>query len=243
MITVRLVGGLGNQMFQYAYGRALMQRHTVQFMDHCGQYGMSVNKFNTQVRLGLPEGPARSEKSLPYDPTEMVVEDPSTLYGYWQCEKYFLDVEAALRQEFTLREPSGVLEYPNSVAIHIRRGDYLTWAAASHGALPLDYYWRAAKYLTDRFQDLNFHVFTDDPEWARQNFISPRPVSLIHTTPHEDLILFSKCRHAVIANSSFSWWGAWLGADKTGTIIAPKDWFRTTEYDSRDIVPERWVKM
>ncbi len=245
MITVRLVGGLGNQMFQYAYGRALMQKYSVQFMNHCGQYGMSVDKFNTQIQINnTPEGPARSEKGLPYDSSEITVADPSVLYGYWQCERYFLDVESELRQEFTLKEPtSAAIGCSNSVAVHIRRGDYLTWAAECHGALPLDYYLKAAKHLAEGFQGLRFFVFTDDQGWAQNNFRFPYPTSVIHTTPHEDLILFSKCRHAIIANSSFSWWGAWLGADKTGTVIAPKDWFRTKEYDSRDIVPERWLRI
>ena len=243
MISMRLVGGIGNSLFIYARGLALAKKYDVRLLDQCTQYGCSLGRFNISLPFTKsPEGRWIGEGSLRFDPNPEI-EDPCVLTGYYQSEKYFLDVAAELRQEFTLREPLAIPEYPNSVAVHVRRGDYLTWAAASHGALPLDYYLRAANYLVDRFQGLKFYVFTDDPEWARQNFRFPHPFSVIHKTPHEDLMIMSKCRHAIIANSSFSWWGAWLGADKTGTVIAPKDWFKTTEYDSRDIVPERWVKM
>lgn len=208
MLTVRLVGGLGNQLFQYAYGRVLMQKHDVQFMNHCGQYGISVDRFNTKIQINnILEGPARSEKGLTYDPSELVVKDPSVLYGYWQCENYFLSIESEIRREFTLREPLSfgaqkaaekILGCPNSVAVHIRRGDYLTWAASSHGALPLDYYLRAEKIFSEKLQDLGFFVFTDDPAWASNSFRFPHPVTTIHTTPNEDLILMSKCKHAII---------------------------------------------
>lgn len=252
MLTVRLVGGLGNQLFQYAYGRTLMRQHEVQFMNHCGQYGCSVDRFNTQVVYNeKPEGPARSEKGLTYDPSELVVQDPSVLYGYWQCEKYFLDVENALRLEFTLKEaPSdyakGIaeqVEREQSVSLHIRRGDYLTWAREIHGLLPLDYYVRAANYLLERKKDLRFYVFSDDPEWASHNFNFPYAKVVAHSSPHEDLWVMSKCKHSIVANSSFSWWGAWLGDRKDKITIAPQQWFAQGNENSKDIVPERWLRL
>lgn len=252
MIRLNLVGGLGNQVFIFARGLALSKQYAIGLVDKCSQYGMSINRFNITLPI-VGAAPCRSisEKSLRFDPNPEI-EDNTTLNGYFQCERYFKGLEKEIRSELTLKESlSSVAQKAtedigittSSVAVHVRRGDFLTWAAECHGALPLDYYLRAAKYLAEGFQGLRFIVFTDDPGWAQNNFRFPYPTSVIHTTPHEDLILFSRCRHAIIANSSFSWWGAWLGADKTGTVIAPKDWFRTTAYDSRDIVPERWVKM
>jgi len=242
-VTMRIVGVLGNQIFIYARGLALSKKYDVRLLDQCSQYGCSLGKFNISLPFTTcPQGRGIGETSLRFDPNPEI-EDPCVLTGYYQCERYFLDVEAELRQEFTLREPLALPEYHNSVAVHIRRGDYLTWAAECHGALSLDYYLRAAKYLVDRFQGLRFYVFTDDPSWAQNNFRFPYPFSVIHTTPHEDLIRMGGCQHAITSNSTFGWWGAWLGADKTGTVIAPKNWFRTAVYDSRDIVPERWIKL
>jgi hypothetical protein len=119
--------------------------------------------------------------------------------------------------------------------VHVRRGDYLTWAAQRHGVLPVSYYQEAAR----QFKDSHFFLFSDDPACSL-----PFPHTRISCTPHEDLHLMSLCKGAVIANSSLSWWSAWLGADKNGgKVVAPKQWFKTGNEDAQDIVPERWLRL
>jgi hypothetical protein len=243
MITVNTCGGLGNQIFQYAFARALAVNHEVALLNSCTQYGIGLGYLNITIPV-LPHPGWRwiAERSLRYDPNPEI-EENSILAGYWQCENYFRHISDVLKAELTLKEaPSASAQQfseqidntPNSVLLHIRRGDYLTWAAARHGVLPLDYYLHAASLLANH----KFFLFSDDPDVQ-----CPLPHTRVRCLPHEELWLMSRCKNAIIANSSFSWWGAWLGADKTGTVIAPKQWFRTGNEDARDIVPERWLRI
>jgi len=242
MITVNLQGGIGNTLFQYAYARTLPN---ASLFNNCNQYGCHLDRFNTKLSYTTkPEGRWISERGLPYDP-HPEVEDPSVQNGYWQCERYFKHLTHTLLLEFRLKEEPSTLAKryaeviigtPNSVMLHVRRGDYLTWAAQRHGVLPVEYYQEAAKQFTNP----HFFVFSDD---AAYNLPIPYPTTRVICTPHEDLWLMSLCHSAVIANSSFSWWGAWLGADKRGKVVAPKQWFRTGNEDARDIVPERWTRI
>jgi len=241
MITVNLCGGIGNTLFQYAYARTI--RGTVQLFNNCTQYGCQLSRFNIKLPFtNKPEGRWISERGLPFDPNPEI-EDPSVQNGYWQCERYFSRIADEIELELTLKEtPSTTAKQfaekisasPNSVMLHIRHGDYLTWARERHGVLSVEYYLKAASL----FANPNLFVFSDDPTCT-----IPLPHTKICCAPHEDLWLMSKCKNAIIANSSFSWWGAWLGADKTGTVIAPKRWFAKGNEDARDIVPARWTRI
>ena len=243
MVTVNTCGGLGNQLFQYAFARSLVGRYHVNLTDACNQYGLQINHFNITLPV-IPHPGWRwiAERSLRFDPNPEI-EENSILAGYWQCEKYFNHIADTLKTELTLRDTPSVAAQkfaeqisatPNSVMVHVRRGDYLTWAAQRHGALAMGYYESAAA----RFKGHNFFLFSDDPSCTL-----PVPHTKVQCTPHEEIWLMSKCKDAIIANSSFSWWGAWLGADKTGTVIAPKQWFRTGNEDAADIVPDRWLRL
>lgn len=243
MITVNTCGGLGNQLFQYAFARALSKHHSVALLNSCTQYGSSLGRFNIKLPI-LPHPGWRwiAERSLRYDPNPEI-EDNSILAGYWQCEEYFKHITNTLKEELTLLDtPStAAIQFAeqiratsNTVMVHVRRGDYLTWAAQRHGALPLDYYQRAYS----QFSGYNLFLFSDDPTYSL-----PIPHTRVACMPHEDLWLMSLCNNAIIANSSFSWWGAWLGADKTGRVVAPKQWFRTGNEEAVDIVPSRWTQL
>lgn len=244
MISVNLCGGLGNTLFQYAFARALSISREVALLDSCTQYGCQLTRFNVKLPV-LPHPGWRwiAERSLRYDP-KPEIEDNSILAGYWQCERYFSSVEKELRQELTLSEPPSaaaqryaeqITSTPNSVAVHVRRGDYLTWAAQRHGVLPVSYYQEAAA----QFVQPTYFLFSDDSDYTL-----PFTSTKVHCTPWEDLWLMSLCKHAIIANSSLSWWGAWLGADKAGgKVIAPRQWFRTGNEEAQDIVPERWLRL
>jgi hypothetical protein len=140
------------------------------------------------------------------------------------------------------------IEGVESVSVHLRRGDYVSHKIASEylGALPLSYYRGAAEHLSSQLQDPIFFIFSDSPEWARQNLQLPfvtRFVPHVSDDPAWEMQLMSTCRHSIIANSSFSWWGAWLGAADDRIVIAPKHWFRDPAIDTSDLIPARWHRI
>lgn len=259
-MIVRLTGGLANQLFMYAFGRSLsMQRHEpVRFCWCRSTWDYALDKFKANVTLvnALVHNTIYDEKTFGYD-AGVYATPPNTYFrGYWQTEKYFVDTEG-LRKELTLREPPhpGVIKMAeqlrneNSVFVHIRRGDYLNpGTAAYHGNLGhasagenYYYYSRAIKYIEEKVNSPKFVVFSDDPAWCEQNFSYP-VISSQGFTQHEDLYLMSQCKHGIGANSTFSWWGNWLGEYPGRVCIAPQKWFNA-EADTRDIIPERWVRL
>jgi len=176
------------------------------------------------------------------------------LQGYWQDERYFADIRLRIRRDFSLKQPldarnrecrARILDGP-SAFFHVRRGDYLS-PQVSHlfGVCTADYYDRALKILRAREPGVKTFVFSDDPGWAAQNSIGGTGAEIIDwnaAAPERDLALMQACNHAVIANSSFSWWGAWLGERLGSIIIAPKIWYKAVP-EFRDIVPERWMRI
>ena len=133
--------------------------------------------------------------------------------------------------------------------MHVRRGDYVSDLKASNmlGALSLDYYHNAAQYVAARVANPTFFVFTDDPVWAKEHIRIDHPVIFVmHNRSNKaylDMHLMSICRHNIIANSTFSWWGAWLNRNADKIIVAPRTWYRDTSYDTTDLIPEAWVRI
>lgn len=176
------------------------------------------------------------------------------LQGYWQTEKYFAQVADRVREEFTFRLPLSFadealahdIRSKNSVSVHIRRGDYLKERRrADYEVCTALYYRRAVEYVQSKVASPVFYVFSDEPEWGREQQIFPEGTVFVsgHTAAQSyiDMQLMSMCRHHVIANSSFSWWGAWLGQQDDTIVVAPSMWFR---YRQRpDIIPENWIKI
>ncbi|MCC6447868.1 MAG: alpha-1,2-fucosyltransferase, partial [Chitinophagaceae bacterium] len=197
------------------------------------------------------------EKNLSFD--ENILKTPSDVYleGYWQTEKYFKEISDILRKEFTFKIPPSeanqrmldTIRLHNSVSIHIRRTDYITDPASSKdmGFCDIPYYKRAVSYLAERVADPHFYVFSDDMNWVRSNFALNFPVTYVDLnnadTNYEDMRLMSSCKHNIIANSTFSWWGAWLNSSEKKIVIAPKKWFNDTSKKSTDLVPENWIKL
>ena len=138
-----------------------------------------------------------------------------------------------------------------SICIHVRRGDYVIDAKTNqhHGICSLDYYYRCASAVAERTKDPHFFVFTDDPLWVREHLKLQYPMTFVDQNgsreAYEDIRLMSQCRHHIIANSSFSWWGAWLGTSPENIVFAPKQWFakKSNQDEVNDIVPERWIKI
>lgn len=286
MIVVRLSGGLGNQLFQYAAGRRLAQRRQAELVLDLGWYERTPRRdtprdyelahYPIQARIAsgteklwcrLHEGPVlrrldrlprrwrhRREKGFAFDPA--VLELPNDVYldGYWQSYRYFDDIAALIQSELTPLAPmgprdeelAGRIRATNSVAVHIRRGDYVTNAAASraHGLCSAEYYDRALSRIAAAV-DPHFFVFSDDPAWARSSMKFPGPFEVIdHNGPErafQDLRLMAMCKHQITANSSFSWWGAWLNANPAKIVLTPAQWFVKVPNTS-SLCPSDWLR-
>lgn len=292
MVITQLLGGLGNQMFQYAAGRALSLRRGC-------EYALDISSFETykphqgfelqrvfnhsfalasklDIRRILWWQSSRRIRGIVTRPVleflrspHLVVEPhfhvwpgiqdvvpPCYLVGYWQSEHYFSDVKETIRSDFTFSES---LSYKNlglakeigavnAVSLHIRRGDYVqnSKALAVHGLCPLEYYGAAVQYISKRVEAPCFFVFSDDIDWARANLKMSQPCCYVDynhgAESYNDMRLMSLCRHHIIANSSFSWWGAWLNSRADKIVIAPKQWFRSNT-DTSDLLPQSWVKL
>ena len=182
----------------------------------------------------------------------------SVLIGFWQTEKYFTNIRNQLLQELQTRvnltaKNSGYLEKIkscDSISLHVRRGDYVTNKnyAKFHGILDLKYYTRAITYLQKNTssQNLQLFVFSNDLDWCKKNLKSDLPITFIEGNKEgsDDMNLMKYCQHFIMANSSFSWWGAWLAQSSKKIVIAPKKWFQDKATDNAvDIVPEEWIRL
>jgi hypothetical protein len=292
MVIVRLMGGLGNQMFQYAMGRALAHARQapvkVDFellkADAKRTYALdgwnvsapvatlfevlrirAANKLSWKLKPSAPfyVRPVLREQTFLFDPDALRAPQRCLLIGYWQSEKYFKNIEATIRQEFTLRiapgdktqEVARAIQSCNSVCVHVRRGDFISepHTQQAHGTCSLEYYRQAAEYIAQRIPDLRFFVFSDNAQWVRENLALGVPITVIDHNPpgdghapgreHEDMWLMSLCKHAVLANSSFSWWGAWLNPVRDRIVVAPRQWFGSLGHETRDLIPEHWTRM
>ena len=208
------------------------------------------------------------EKIKPYYKRSVIVEkypfkfdknifhckDKSYLKGYWQNEKYFKNIKDILNVEFRVKTPligknydlAQVIQNNNSVAIHVRREDYITDSitADTHGTCSLDYYKDSIHLMNQRIKDPQYFIFSDDISWAKKNLgeISQIPYAEHNNTnsDYEDLRLMYLCKHNIIANSSFSWWGAWLNMNPAKIVIAPQIWLKTPTIYSRRHLPKEW---
>lgn len=294
MILVRIMDGLGNQMFQYAMARRLALHHDVPLKLDLSAFKTeklrkyALNHFHIQAEIAAPEEIKRyyrrtflqapgiimdyitaskrglrrpffheDEIRLRFDPRVLSLSDDVYVWGHWQCEKYFEDIATELKRDFTLRTPPDEanarmmqeIEGKNAVCLHIRRGDYVA-NPQNHkdlGACSLDYYARAVEHIGYYVENPHFYVFSDDPVWSRENLKLRYPATFVdHNGPekdYEDLRLMKSCKHFIIANSSFSWWGAWLSVNPDKIIIAPKKWFHNQTRVPENIIPDRWLRL
>lgn len=182
---------------------------------------------------------------------------PNNIYldGYWQSEKYFKDIKDILRKDITLKEQPDQKYYEiwneinnsNSVSLHVRRADYLSFKNQKVFALcSPDYYKKAIEIITNKAGPIKLFFFADDIEWLKQNISTPYPAKFISGqgfTDCQELILMSACKHNIIANSSFSWWGAWLNTNPDKIVIAPEKWVVNPARHSKDLLPQEWIKL
>lgn len=280
-VIVRLTGGLGNQLFQYALGRSIEINCGADVSYNTSSIALKNNRrfmlslFNTKVATTdepFPQTLAERllsalsgktyirEKYLQYMSSLFSrIKKSGTFYleGYWQTEKYFQNIREQLLSEMTLKNPysksaqafSEAIARATSVALHVRRGDYVTnpGAHATHGICDLEYYHKAVETITEKVPDSHFFVFSDDIAWVKENLeldsACTTYVSDSGMLDEEELLLMSECVHTIIANSSFSWWAAWLNRNPDKIIIAPKHWFALAALHSENLVPSSWLQL
>ncbi|CAN5381781.1 alpha-1,2-fucosyltransferase [soil metagenome] len=198
------------------------------------------------------------ERRFTFDPDVPALPDWTWLAGNFQSERYFADQAAVLRRDLALRRPPegknraihDAIAGSLAVSLHVRRGDYVTnpRANAVHGLVGADFYRNAVQYVADRAGGAPaVFVFTDDPDWVAASLDIGCPFTLVRHNlagaEAEDLRLMAACRHHIVANSSFSWWGAWLDASPDSMVIAPRPWFRDAAMDDSSLIPERWIRL
>ena len=291
MIIVRLIGGLGNQLFQYAVARHLAEIHgTVLKIDISGFETYKLHKyslwpFNIQEHFASTEEVAKltpkmgvagrilrrvlhrplklakthikEKNSFYFDPEILNLPDGIYLDGYWQSEKYFANIEDNIRREVTVKTPqmhknkelAELIASCEAVSIHIRRGDYVSNSNTNkkHGTCKLDYYFRCLEYITNAINHLHFFVFSDEPQWACDNLKLTYPTTIVDYNGvdknYEDIRLMSQCKYNIIANSTFSWWAAWLNKNPDKIVIAPKKWFNDSSINTSALIPDSWIQL
>jgi hypothetical protein len=283
MIVIKLHGGLGNQMFQYALGRNLSDLLKTDLYLDITYYNKerlrkySLASFQIQAKMAGNDQLAHftsplekflelfrndkkiiTEQTYAFDPEILKLSGNRYLDGYWQSEKYFSRISEILKKEFQPKkemspyymEMAEKIRKTESVSVHVRRGDYVTndKVAKAIGALPLDYYTQSFEEISKKVTNPNFYVFSDKIEEIKGLIITPGPAEFVSRpevkdSDFEDLLLMSKCKHHITANSSFSWWAAWLCENKEKIVIAPENWFKDKTRDSSDLLPSTWIKI
>ena len=269
MIITRMLGGLGNQFFQYAVARRLAHHLNTEFkidkspFDSYELRNYQLDDFNVKNNFATAE----DLKKMKYKVIERNIStegfmsevlncpDDTYLAGDWQCEKYFSDIENIIREEFTLKQnlieqvkfwSEKINSSDCAVSVHIRHGDYAILPRIRYlfGILPLNYYVDCINELQKYFDNITAFIFSDDLQWVKENLKLNVPMEFVDNVPRDtqEIFLMSQCDHNIIANSTFSWWGAWLNKNPNKKIFAPDPWFRFP-VGHKDIVPNHYIKM
>ena len=292
MIVTNIIGGLGNQMFQYAAGRALSLMNDQPLrLDVSTFDGYNLHNGFELSRLFMgPMNLATSDellnmlgwRAVPIIKRQLLknlfsmlrgnrfivephfqywsgihqVQTDAYLSGYWQSSKYFKGFENDIRADFVFKqiltdknhEMASKILACNAVSIHVRRGDYVQNpnTLSTHGICSLDYYNLAIRHISKCIENPIFFVFSDDMAWVRKNFKIEFPYHHIDhnlgAESYNDMRLMSMCKHHIIANSSFSWWGAWLNPCLDKVVVAPDRWF-VNATNTNDLIPNDWVRL
>lgn len=296
MISIKLTGGLGNQMFQYSLGRKLSIENEAELIldtsfyrknklkiifknitkiifgifiknnvknifkkikQNKRQYDLKYFELDYKVKksnkINLPVVDERKE--FCFDENILKFGDNFAYSGYFNTEKYFDNIQDIIRDDFKLKKfYDEILPIPlrekirqtTSVSIHVRRGDYVNVKNINkyHGVCEEEYYMRAVNLMRSKLSNLSFFVFSDDIDWCKKNLKFMEETTFVSGLKnYEDLILMSECKHNIIANSTFSWWGAWLNKNVNKIIIAPKNWLASTNIETSDLLLKTWIKI
>lgn len=289
MIITRLDGGLGNQMFQYAFGKSVSKltgltlKLDTTYLGEYRHYELGIfdikNIFASEKELLLFD--RRKLSTLPkllfkirhiFSRTLFLSEQegnenldfltnlPENIFlsGHWQNEMYFESIAPLVKNFFKFpafieRENlllERILRQSESVSLHVRRGDYIfEQNKLVHGILPIEFYQSAISLIRERLKAPMFVVFSDDVEWVKRNLLIDGNVHYSNHNTGErafrDMQLMSICKHNIIANSSFSWWGAWLNNNLEKIVVAPGQWFAQPEKNDihKNIIPKEWIRI
>lgn len=295
MLYVEIIGGLGNQMFQFAffhaikkhYGENCAMLYLGRFKEVKDNNGYELNRiFSIQApstdtdlnhliddkcdllsrirrKLFFKRSTYFLEHNYFYNPRVLKLNNKKDIYirGLWQDEAYFRKYRTDILNAFKFPDFSDVqnktlydnIRSANSVSIHIRRGDYVSnnqYANILGDVCNIAYYKNSLDYIESRKNNLTYFIFSDDIEWVKQNFrflITRKYFFVNHNQgddSYRDMQLMSYCKHNIIANSTFSWWGAWLNNYEDKIVIAPRSWFRNNKrLMNNHIIPDSWIKI
>lgn len=269
MIVVNLIGGLGNQLFQYAAARRLaLLRNVPLKLDITPFNSYKLHKYSLMhyrieqnfatiddLSSLLSRGAVlREDRLFEFNPQLFQMPGYTYLQGYFQSHRYFKDIESVIRHDITVTSPVGGqdavvlgrINRTNAINLHVRRADYVNDSKTNsvHGICSPRYYAAALEHVRARVADPVLFVFSDDIYWAQENLHFDLPTVFVgHNNADrnfEDLRLMASCRHHIIANSSYSWWGAWLAGAPDKIVCAPARWM-AVEFDKHDLLPETWA--
>lgn len=288
-MIVKITGGLGNQMFQYAFAKATQKKFHINKMQldidfyndkkiHNGFELKKIFSINEKYckqgsiqkyidKIFVKYGYFKKKKSIKifnrfYEVSlgffpEYEKFDLENMYldGYWQSEEYFYDYQNLIKETFKFPAIESVenkrivdkILHTNSVSIHVRRGDYLS----SDRYICLgetNYYQQAIKLITEKIDNPTFFIFSDDIDWCRNNLALSEEYEIVDWNKGDksyvDLQLMSMCKHNVIANSSFSWWGAWLNINENKIVVSPEHFYKLESgFDDSHLLPKSWIKL
>jgi hypothetical protein len=289
-ITVNIIGGLGNQMFQYAFGFAASKENNAKIklevsgfnahderyyaldlfnieenLELKSKYNFLLNKINSKHNSLLSKASSKllrwllrltkfyfqEREEFVFDHSVFSIITDTYFYGYWQNEKYFKKYRKELLDIFKLKDIHSQTQVyqqkineSESVSLHIRRGDYIN---SVHDTCDIEYYKKAVLEILKTNKKAHFFIFSDDMHWVKNNldFIDHKTLVVLESEipDHEEMYLMTQCKHNIIANSSFSWWGAWLNQNSDKKVIAPKKWFKSSTLNTNDLIPASWIRL
>lgn len=291
MIIVKIFGGLGNQLFQYYFGKYVANslNTTVKYDIKTNYSGknytsrlLGLFSFYTELEIASDdeinnfihfkqEVPRRIERKLiqyfPFINKNYIVEkklhttlsikyikDNCYYDGYWQSYSYLTCIDRIISKEMNIKTINNKkaldileqIEKTNSISIHVRRGDYLSIKVNSQIFCTCDllYYSKAINYIKAKQSNAIFYVFSDDLEWVETHFKGNEFIFVKDNSPSEDMFIMSKCKHNIIANSTFSWWAAWLNSNENKIIISPRNWYKGELNNlTKEFKPAQWIEM
>ncbi len=296
MILIRLMGGLGNQMFQYAFGRrmALVSNKELvldqsllldrsqphELVTHrnfdLDIFNLGHYRWGTEEEIFLYNGASNPslikkavrrfkniispkktiiQKANEFNADYLNIKTDACFVGRWQSELYFRDVAQQIKTEFTfniifnseIEKYIAIINNCNAVCLHIRRGDLITSAIynTSIGVLNWDYYQSALAYIKEQIVNPVFFIFSDDIEWCRRNIKLPEQChymddNIAGKKAEGHLYLMKQCKHFIISNSTYAWWGAWLSEEQNKQVVYPKNWYKDIKYNNPEMSPKNW---
>lgn len=294
MIITRLIGGLGNQMFQYAMARRIAkinntklkldisgfktiknitlrdyslrpfkiqesfanQKEVDYFKKFARREGGGFKKFFYNLLIAKSSKYVKENK-FTFDEKFLNIGAGAYLDGRWASEKYFMDIRSIILKEFALKKAFSKkinqsilkkIRSTSSVSLHIRRGDFAYDKRTNkwHGLCPLNYYYSSSEQIKKRVKNPYFFIFSDDIDWVKKNLKLKFPAIFASgkysKRDYEDLTLMKNCQHHITANSTFSWWAAWLSKNGSKIVYTPKRWFNIKR-DLNDFIPRSWIKI